>query len=89
MNMGSARRFQFSENNSTDMRRRTWSQSLKSFCCKLPTKTTSTAQYAAVAANTSCLLAVVHMEIAVAKAKANVSVIDAIALVDSGTDENM
>lgn len=51
--------------------------------------TTSTAQYAAVAANTSCLLAVVHKEMAVAKAKAKVSVIDAIALVDRGTEEKM
>lgn len=52
-------------------------------------KTTSTAQYAAVAANTSCLLAVVHNEMAVAKAKAKVSVIDAIALVDRGTEEKI
>jgi hypothetical protein len=52
-------------------------------------KTTSTAQYAAVAANTSCLLALVHKEIAVANAKAKVRVIDAIALVDRGAEENI
>jgi hypothetical protein len=65
------------------------SHGLKFFCCRLPIKTTSTAQYAAVAPKTSCLLAVVHKEIAVAKAKANVRVIDAIALVDRGTEENI
>jgi hypothetical protein len=52
-------------------------------------KTTSTAQYAAVAAKTSCLLALVNKEIAVANAKANVRVIDTIALMDNGADENI
>jgi hypothetical protein len=52
-------------------------------------KTTSTAQYAAVAANTSCLLALVHKEMAVANAKAKVRVIDAIALVERGVEEKM
>lgn len=65
------------------------SHGLNCFCCRLPIKTTSTAQYAAVAANTSCLLAVVHKDIAVANAKAKVRVIDVMALVDRATDENM
>lgn len=65
------------------------SHGLKCFCCRLPMKTTNTAQYAAVAPKTSCLLALVHKEIAVANAKAKVRVIDAIALVDRGTEEKM
>jgi hypothetical protein len=46
-------------------------------------KTTNTAQYAAVAANTSCLLAVVNTEIAVAKMRAKINVIIAISFADT------
>lgn len=46
-------------------------------------KTTNTAQYAAVAANTSCLLALVNTETAVANIRANIKVIIAISFVDT------
>jgi len=45
-------------------------------------KTTSTAQYAAVAAKTSCLLALVKTETAVAKTRAKMRVIAAINFAD-------
>jgi hypothetical protein len=44
--------------------------------------TTSTAQYAAVAAKTSCLLALVKTETAVAKTRAKIIVIAAINFAD-------
>jgi len=47
-----------------------------------PINTTSTAQYAAVAPNTSCLFALVKTETAVANANANMRVIEAISLAD-------
>jgi len=47
-----------------------------------PMNTTSTAQYAAVAPNTSCLFALVNTETAVAKISAKMRVIDAIHLTD-------
>ncbi len=52
-------------------------------------KTTSTAQYAAVAAKTSCLLALVKTEIAVAKIRANMRVIEAINVADTLHLRNM
>jgi hypothetical protein len=45
-------------------------------------KTTRTAQYAAVAAKTSCLLAAVKTETAVAKTRAKIRVIAAINFAD-------
>jgi hypothetical protein len=45
-------------------------------------KTTNTAQYAATAANTSCLRALVKTETAIANTRAKESVIDAITFVE-------
>jgi hypothetical protein len=53
-----------------------------SLCWILPMNTTSTAQYAAVAAKTSCLLALVKTETAVAKTRAKIIVIAAINFAD-------
>jgi hypothetical protein len=58
-------------------------------CWMLPMKTTSTAQYAAVAAKTSCLLALVNTETAVAKIRAKMRVIEAINVVDKLQVRNM
>lgn len=51
--------------------------------------TTSTAQYAAVTAKTSCLFALVNIETAVAKSKAKMRVIAAINFVDTVQERKM
>ena len=48
----------------------------------MPINTTRTAQYAAVAAKTSCRLAVVARESAIEKARAKIKVTEAIFIVD-------
>jgi hypothetical protein len=58
-------------------------------CWMFPMNTTSTAQYAAVTAKTSCLFALVNIETAVAKSKAKMRVIAAINFVDTVQERKM